>query len=350
MDKTLMIDLQHEGEQHILHLTGRIDTLGARELDEFIRQLPQQPQLMLILDLGQVSFLSSAGIRILIKYYKQCRETKGDFTLLHVPPQATGVLKMVGLEQLILNGDQEAENSILEYEYQNLRFRYHILHRETARLICSQQPADGPFALHPYDLLIGKSQKHEEFIAVNNTLLSEETPGPFVPLYYLGMHGLPSHYIEFETKENQSTAFSELITHLLQLCEAECAGIILFTQSTGITGITLQSEQPQLTRYPAYSGYATLIAGIAHLNNDPLLNSYTRTLGIPDSLSGHFHATVYSGQPAFSKETDFPKAFQQFTENLRTVKTFHLINDNRIPTGNGENRFSRGCAWILKNK
>lgn len=350
MDKTLTIDLQQEEEQYVLYLTGRLDTLGARELDEAIRRLPEQSPLLLTLDMEQVSFLSSAGIRILIKYYKQCRENQGDFTLSRVPSQAAGVLKMVGLEQLILNGDKPATGTFQECERKNLTFRYQKLHREMAQLICCDRPSDTPLSLHPYDFLIGRSREQKEFIALGPTVASEQASDPLVPLYTLGVHGLPSHYLSFEAKENRTVGFSELLTHLLQLCEAECAGIILLTKSQGITGITFQNAQPQFTRLPVYPDHAVLIAGIACLKSDSALDAYTRPLSTFGTLSGHFHATVYSTPPHFGEETDFSKALQNFTGNARILKTFHLLNDNRPFTGNGENRFSKGHAWIIKNK
>lgn len=107
MDKILNITLQQQEEQLILHLDGRLDTLGARKLDETLLQLGQSRTRHLILNMKDIAFLSSAGIRILIKYYKQNQTNKGDFSLSNVQPQAEGVLKMVGLEQLILSGQYQ---------------------------------------------------------------------------------------------------------------------------------------------------------------------------------------------------------------------------------------------------
>lgn len=350
MDKTLTISLHNESGQYILQLTGRLDTLGARKLDETIRQLPQQSPLLLVLDMEHVSFLSSAGIRILIKYYKQCRETQGDLTLIQVPRQAEGVLKMVGLEQLVLGPEKPGSNPVYESELQNQRFRCRQLHQETARLICREQPAGEPPLLHPYDLLIGRDRRQEEFIALGNTLIAGQITGSPDFLYTLGVHGLPTHQLQFETENNRTTGFSVFIASLFQLCEAECAGIVILTRSCGLTGITVQDGLPQFTARPDYTGYATVIAGLAHRKNDPVLSAYTRPLNTSGSLSGHFHAAVYPHPPRFGQETGLPEALQSFTGNTQPLKIFHLLDDNRPLTGNGENRISQGQAWVIKNK
>lgn len=154
MEQSLTIHSEPQERGYILSLSGRLDTLGARELDETIGKLPEQPNLHLLLDMKNVTFLSSAGIRILIKSYKQCHNNGGECILAHVPAQAAGVLKMVGLKQLITGTEQQPTITQQEREQANILFQWQSLHQETGNFIRyeaenNKAPTFGPYDLNP---------------------------------------------------------------------------------------------------------------------------------------------------------------------------------------------------------
>ena len=59
-----------------LALTGRLDTVTAPELEKAIaEQLPQIDSL--VLDMGSLEYISSAGLRVILKAYKALTPKKG---------------------------------------------------------------------------------------------------------------------------------------------------------------------------------------------------------------------------------------------------------------------------------
>lgn len=81
-----------------LIVEGDVDTLTAPELDEAVTAAVPGCQ-KLVMDLGKVEYISSAGIRVIVKARQQMG---GDsFALKNVSPNVTDVLKMTGFLRVI---------------------------------------------------------------------------------------------------------------------------------------------------------------------------------------------------------------------------------------------------------
>src|SRR4030095_11444381 len=85
-----------------LRVKGRLDSYWAdplaHRLDEVIRGGIHQ----IILNLSEVTYLSSAGIRVLVKFYKQLQGIKGSFIVSNPSEPVKTVLELVGLGTLVL--------------------------------------------------------------------------------------------------------------------------------------------------------------------------------------------------------------------------------------------------------
>ena len=81
---------------------GELDHHRAREiLMELDRQIDQALPRRLTLDLGGVSFMDSSGLAVLLRAYRRMSELDGALRVVHVPQQATRVLRAAGLDKLI---------------------------------------------------------------------------------------------------------------------------------------------------------------------------------------------------------------------------------------------------------
>lgn len=82
----------------VLLVEGTIDTLTAPELENAVLNAGSECE-NLVLDLGGVQYISSAGIRVLIGAHKQMG---GDhFALRNVTPNVMDVLKLTGFLNII---------------------------------------------------------------------------------------------------------------------------------------------------------------------------------------------------------------------------------------------------------
>jgi anti-anti-sigma factor len=83
----------------LIALEGRFDGLGAQLFDRKIEELTEwQPRWAL--DFREVSYLSSAGMRSLVKLGKRLRQEKGDLILVGLSPDVKWVLETTGLLDL----------------------------------------------------------------------------------------------------------------------------------------------------------------------------------------------------------------------------------------------------------
>src|SRR5262245_37549797 len=84
-----------------LRLRGRLDAYWAdhagKAIDEAIRAGSHQIEV----NLAQLDYLSSAGLRVLLHYYKQLKAVKGSLSITQPSAGAYTILKMAGFAMMI---------------------------------------------------------------------------------------------------------------------------------------------------------------------------------------------------------------------------------------------------------
>ena len=90
-----------------LRLKGRLDANWADRVGSAIESAIRAGQHNIDLDLAQVDYLSSAGIRVLVKYYKQLTTAHGTLRVVRPTEAVLSVLQLSGIAGL-LAGAKEA--------------------------------------------------------------------------------------------------------------------------------------------------------------------------------------------------------------------------------------------------
>jgi anti-anti-sigma factor len=92
---SLTIEVSQSGPLTIT-LTGRLDTHTAPDLDKVLEGVLTQPGISrLVFELGQLEYLSSAGIRCFIRARKALEPAGGKVVVLHPQPSVRKVLEIV---------------------------------------------------------------------------------------------------------------------------------------------------------------------------------------------------------------------------------------------------------------
>jgi len=81
-------------------LDGRLDASNAQTLKESLEQLIDGGTTHLVVDLGQVPFIDSAGLAALVSALKATRRVGGNVLLAGVQPQARTVFSLTMLDQV----------------------------------------------------------------------------------------------------------------------------------------------------------------------------------------------------------------------------------------------------------
>jgi anti-anti-sigma factor len=84
----------------VLSLDGRLDAFGAAQLDEALKESMTKEDSVVLIDMANVSYLSSGGIRTLLAAEKQLKPRGGGIQLCSLQSYPLKVLAMAGFDQL----------------------------------------------------------------------------------------------------------------------------------------------------------------------------------------------------------------------------------------------------------
>ena len=85
----------------VLAPRGRLDSASSPALGARLDQLASAPDARLILDLGAVDFVSSAGLRVILSAAKKARAARGRLVICAVQPSVQEVLDISGFTVLL---------------------------------------------------------------------------------------------------------------------------------------------------------------------------------------------------------------------------------------------------------
>lgn len=96
----LAIDTDDRQNISVMNVKGRVDSETASELDNALSQLLSDQRNKIVLNLNEVEFLSSAGLRAMVKALKGAQSRGGDVRLASVSEPIAGILLTVGMNQM----------------------------------------------------------------------------------------------------------------------------------------------------------------------------------------------------------------------------------------------------------
>ncbi|MET0217457.1 MAG: STAS domain-containing protein [Burkholderiales bacterium] len=97
-----------------VQLGGRLDSAGVEAIDARLSSLTATRAARILVDLSQVPFLASIGIRILLTNARVLRQRGGRMALLNPQSMVEEVLKVTGIESIIpIFHDLEAASAAL---------------------------------------------------------------------------------------------------------------------------------------------------------------------------------------------------------------------------------------------
>ena len=89
-----------------LQLKGRLDANWADHLGNAIESAIRAGQHHIDLDLAEVNYLSSAGIRVLLKYLRQLKAAQGALRVVRTTEPILSVLQLSGIASLLDAGGE----------------------------------------------------------------------------------------------------------------------------------------------------------------------------------------------------------------------------------------------------
>ena len=392
-----------------LKISGRLDAYWSDHLSTSIETAMRQGSHLLQLNLADVPYLSSAGIRVLLKYFKQLKEIKGRLSITHPSESALSILELAGLTDLLVDTGasapplpvpvpepvridqettvyyvhEEAPGSVLKGRMIGVPEKINTA-SFTAADSHSETFPDGTFGLGMG--AIGPNFEEcrnlfGEFLAAagvaaylpsgsNNVPDYVVSEGLLVPqlelLYGISWHGRFSHLIRFEAKSDFPgvTKLSEIVEQALQSTRASTAGFVILAESAGLVGASLKQSPvegsgtsdplgfPEIRDWVSFSAERCfdrnlcVIVGIASRSAEGPFKPMLRPLGKSVQAVGHFHAAVFPYHPLQRGQIELFKSLTGLF-GVETIQgLIHLLADDREIEGIGESEFLRGACWV----
>jgi anti-sigma B factor antagonist len=83
----------------IFALEGRVDSEGAVDLDLALQAATSEGKHKMVLDMSQVRYINSAGLRTLADILTQNKANNGDLKLINLNPKVQRVFQIIGFDK-----------------------------------------------------------------------------------------------------------------------------------------------------------------------------------------------------------------------------------------------------------
>ena len=90
------------GNTHEMLIVGRIDGPGANQLEEEILTAVRSGAQTIYVNLSQATFLCSAGLRVLLQYWRQMKQKQGLLQATRPTPEVDAVLVTSGFREMLV--------------------------------------------------------------------------------------------------------------------------------------------------------------------------------------------------------------------------------------------------------
>jgi len=402
------ISTQQVEDALAVKVRGRLDNYWTEHLRTNLEEFVRGGAHVIRLDLSEVSFLSSAGVGLLVLTYRQLREIGGTLTIASPSVRVKQVLDLCKLSPILLTS--QAPANPVERKSEIRRFTSASAAFEMLEC-CSRKPltfeligdpgllkscAFGPkdcqslkFPASTFGVGLGAfghgfedaQSRFGEFLAVGGSAAYLPTDGTNVPdfmvcsgdlvpevnvLYGLRCEGEFTHLLRFEAANADSpVAFSELVATALEVSGAPAIGMVMVVESAGLVGAALRRspatapvantspfQYPEVRTWLSfsterlYSRSLVLISGVAASSASEPLAPLLRRIGGEASPVGHFHAAAFSYRPLKKGDIDLKATVSTLFERETLQCVLHLLTDDRKAAGAQQSEFVRGACWI----
>jgi len=389
-----------EGADMHVELEGRMDAAWSGTVGKTLQETLLVGCHSVILDLGKVNYVSSAGIRVLMLVAKQLKGIGGRLQISDQSHQVREVLEMVGFHRLIDGppaaippGAPAVSSPIIKAQTwcrNELEFEvYELATGASQRGILIGDPLSvmtaTPLRMTDQRLVIGLGSigseinpgRAGELLAVQGLAISLPgyDPGhpdwmvregdlvPDIRLHYgISSEGAFRHLLRFGTQpDTLPVPMSALTEAILARCETEFASFVIVAETASLVGAALQScpdalgedwfDYPALrnrmlfTAEPAHASETCLIVGFVARAPEGRLASFLRPASKDSDIHLHGHAAVAPYRPVSKGLIDLSATLETFMESQLLRGVLHLLNDEREGTGAGESHLRRGAIW-----
>jgi len=399
---------QQLGDALEVKVKGRLDNYWTEHLRGNLEEVIRGGAHGIRLNLSEISFLSSAGVGLLVKFHTQLKGIGGSFVITSPSERVKQVLDLCRLSTILLAQATPAAPPVHKAEVRRFSSpagSFEVMECSPGKaLVCERigdpgllkgcrfGPADCQTVAFPpstFGLGLGAfgngfedaQTRFGEFLAVGGSAAYLPTDGTNVPdfmvssgklvpemnvLYGLRCEGGFTHLMRFETSSAEGPiSLAELVRTALEISGAPAIGMVMVVESAGLVGAALRRSPTVAAgvhdapfKYPEvrswlsfsmerlYSRSLALVSGAAASSECAPLAPLLRPLGAEAWPQGHFHAAAFSYRPLQKGSIDLETTVTTLFETETLQGVLHLLTDDRVAAGPQQSEFVRGACWI----
>ena len=95
------------GNINVISLTGRLDVYRANDLEQKLNALIDAGQILIIVELERLEYISSSGLRVFLAALKKTKKQEGDIKLVGLAPFIREIFDIAGFTKLFQIFDTE---------------------------------------------------------------------------------------------------------------------------------------------------------------------------------------------------------------------------------------------------
>jgi anti-anti-sigma factor len=404
----MQITRRRSGDIVELELAGRLDGYWCDHLSAALTDVLRDGNHHIRIDCSRVSYLTSAGIGVLMRFYKELGRIHGTFQIVNPSTPVSTVLGITRLDKHLITPTGEAtpvpprERPARRLEYQDVGFEVFDLDA-LATLTCRTVGTAAPLTSGAFEeehctsfetmvptLAVGIGAFGEgfsdcrarfgELVSVAGATAYQPGDGTNVAdylvtagglgadvrvLYCLACEGRFSHLVRFETLQPGGVVgLSRLLGGCFAVAPCDSLGVVVVAEASGLVGAALRRSPAEpidaggffahpglrtrltFTSERAFPRSVVLAAGVVSGDDrgDQQTKEQLRPIG-PD-CAGHFHAAAFRFRPIRKGRIDLGETVTGLFESEQLLGVLHLLYDDRAIAGCGESEFVRGACWI----
>jgi len=381
----------------ILEIQGRIDGMTAAEIKRSFDQAVNEGQRHLIVDFRGVSYMSSAGLRIILETHKSLNIIGGELILLSIPPSVADIFRVSGMGSMLnifpdlaslrkhMNEGAEDETGI-KVEFEGLMFEsrtnpdeggHLFLYGSPEKLIDSSYSAKDNIRIDQSEIDFGAGISvlgddfedfrdlfgeavvlHHHFFSypaikrstVDYSYFSKEFGHNINFLHGFGMNGNFSAILHFGSTEERVT-LSKLAKAAGNFAKSNIFGIVIMALSGGILGMHLK-KSPILENQPGKKqildqdifhdwmsypleeeGIHKTIVGTGIVVKEPGKLDSKWERQFPKETNLHVHAAIFENGLWSNKITEFEQELERIIKEFEVEKVVHLLPASVLLSG-----------------
>ena len=404
----ILIDRVQQGDGVELVVRGRLDAESAGELRQAVSAEVRRGMHAIALDLTNVGFLSSAGIRVLFETQREARGAGGDCHVRVASEPVQKVLELTRLDRILMRPANESASpppaaaatrpAARDLEARGVRLLQfesapaeplvgRIAGTAAALRGARSVPIRIPLGPQAFAFGIGSVAEYGTTTDTAGELLAacggiyHRPPRPFTAVDYLigtgdlvpeidmltglSWQGLPEGRAGFEpAADTPAVSLADLVTALLDHSTADTLAVVIAGEVHGLVAAELIRPLAEATagdhpltgsqdvaarwlcfsREPVQAGRTAVIVGV--VSRGPV----GALVGMVAALDGrgtvaHLHAVVFPHRPLRRATGNLPAVVADLAAS-EPLAVLHLMTDDRPVLGSGVSELVRGSCWF----